>query len=103
MAEIQQEIDAGHPVELGITVGEPFQGQAGHDVVLIGYSAPSSSQFLITIDDPFPYDTAAGVGPGRNPYRQLGATVLQPGQYQLPYDIAISGLQWSASIQTSSH
>jgi hypothetical protein len=103
MSEIQLQLDANHPVELGITVGGPFQGQAGHDVVLIGYSAPSTNaaQFLITIDDPFPYDVAAGVGPGRNPYRQLGATVLQPGQYQLPYAVAASGLQWSASVQTS--
>ena len=67
-----------------------------------GYSAQTTTQFLITIDDPFPYDVAPGVGPGRNPYRQLGATILQPGQYQLPDDTAASGLQWSASISTSS-
>jgi hypothetical protein len=99
MSEVQQEIDKGHPIELGITVGGPFQGQAAHDVVLIGYSAPNTTTLSIVIDDPFPYDLI--VGPGQNPYRQLGATVLQPGQYQLPYNVAAPGLQWSASITTA--
>ena len=36
MSEVQQEIDGGRPIELGITPEGPFQGQAGHDVVIVG-------------------------------------------------------------------
>jgi len=99
MSEIQASIDAGHPVEIGVTVGgAAFSGQAGHDVVLTGYSAASSQDFQIIINDPFPYDVVVGYGPSQNPYRQLSATVLQPGVYQLPYGTAANGLKWSASI-----
>lgn len=101
MSEVQQEIDAGRPIELGVTPEGPFQGQAGHDVVLVGYSAPNASTFLVTINDPAPYDLL--VGPLQNPYRLAGGTVLQPWQYQIPYAALASALKWSASITTSSY
>jgi hypothetical protein len=99
MAEVQQQIDAGHPVALGITVGGPFTGIPGHEVVLVGYVITATGQSFVVIDDPFPYDTV--VGPSQNPYYQLGGTALQPGQYQLLYSTAGPGLQWSVSIETS--
>lgn len=100
--EIQREIDAGHPIELGITPTGPFQGQAAHDVVLIGYSvSDNKATMLLTINDPAPYDLLAS--PVQNPYRLAGGTVLQPWQYQISYDALASSLQWSASITTSSY
>lgn len=99
-SEIQQQINAGNPVELGITVGGPFSGQAGHDVVLIGYTATAPSTFAVIIDDPFPYDLA--VGAAQNPYYAIGARAQQPGQYLVDYNAAVRGLQWSASILVSS-
>ena len=95
-AEVESEIDAGLPVELGITPSGPFQGQAGHDVVLIGYSA-TASEFDLVINDPFPYDRV--VGPSNNPYRNLGADEPVEGQYIINYNYALQGgLQWSASM-----
>ena len=99
MSEVQTEIDAGHPIELGITPSGPFLGQAAHDVVLTGYSSTDGKNLSITINDPAPYDFLLGAL--QNPYRQLGANVPQPFQYQIPFSSA-TRLQWSASITTSS-
>lgn len=100
MTEVQAEINGNHPVEMGITPSGQFIGQAAHDVVLVGYVVQNTSSPYLIINDPFPYDTV--LGPSQNPYRQLGAIVLQPGQYQVLYATAASSLQWSASITTRS-
>lgn len=97
--EIEQQIDAGHPVALGITIGAQAQATPGHEVVLVGYSAVDTSHFDVIINDPFPYDVV--YGPALNPFRQLGAVVIQPGQYQLAYSTAVPRLQWTVSITTS--
>jgi hypothetical protein len=103
-AEVEQQIDTGHPVELGVTVGGPFQGQAGHDVVLVGYAAYPTGVFAVVIDDPYPYDSDPNVGPQRNPYRLIGATPgAFVGQYYVEYNTAIRGLQWSDSIVITPH
>jgi hypothetical protein len=99
--EIAAQLDAGHPIELGITPSGPFQGQAQHAVVVVGYDATTPGQFEMVINDPFPYNETFGAG--MNPYYLLGAPQGPEGTYTLEYGAVAQGLQWSATIVTGAY
>lgn len=92
-SEIADQISNGKPVELGITPSGPFQGQAGHDVVLMGFGQ-TASDFILVVADPFPYDSMGYP----NPYLLSGGSEIQPLEYAIDYGAMVSNLQWSASI-----
>ena len=92
-------VAAGHPIEMLITVGEAFQGMAGHDVVLVGYDATNASNPLIYVNDPFPYVQVS------HPDEIVAIPGLCFGalQYSVPYANAVEGLQWSDSVFTTAN
>jgi hypothetical protein len=97
---VEAQIASGHPIEMQITVGGPFMGMAGHDVVLIGYDTAGPGGPTLIINDPFPY-MAAGYP---DPYASIPGTIQTgPLQYAVPYAAAIQGLQWSDTVLTAAN
>ncbi len=94
--QIIDSIDGDAPVLAGISPsGVPYPPGAGfsqHAVVIVGYDGDERNLSVI-INDPYPYSP-----PMSAPYAHVGAKMLQPGQYWVPYRAFVGRLNYGNSI-----
>jgi Peptidase_C39 like family len=95
--EVMNEIDENHPIVVGISPGGfSYNGQPEHVSLIVGYDDSDSGNFILTVNDPFPYD--AVIFTQQNPYIRAGGHELSRGQYSVNYEKFVSNLRWSQSI-----
>ena len=87
--QVKREIDAGRPIIVGISPGGGRSAVSAHVALIIGYEEEDEA-FLLTINDPFPYQY---VPPRTDPYIRAGGTGGE-GQYTIDYDTFRQQLSW---------
>jgi len=94
MTEIQAEISGNRPIVIGIapTGGVAMEGLSQHIAVIVGYDIVSGRNYVV-VNDPFPYTQDSS-----NPYLSAGGTLIEIGQYKLPYVALVQDLHWANSI-----
>lgn len=85
----KQEIDDGRPIIVGINPSGGSSAVSAHVALIIGYEEEDGA-FLLTINDPFPYQY---VPPRTDPYLRAGGTGGE-GQYTIDYDTFRQRLGW---------
>ncbi len=93
--DLRHELDQGRPVVVGINPqGAPAAFSASAHVALItGYAVRDGVLWLL-VNDPFPFSPATWP----DPYLQVGARLLRPGQYAVPYETYTRALGWVESF-----
>jgi len=87
--QVKREIDGGRPIIVGISPGGGSSAVSAHVALIIGYEEEDEA-FLLTINDPFPYQYV----PSRtDPYIRAGGTGGE-GQYTIDYDMFRQRLSW---------
>jgi hypothetical protein len=93
-AQIQKSINDGAPILAGISPGSipfpPGLGISQHAVVIVGYDIVPNGSMVVILNDPFP--------PNVGMYQQIGAGIIQPGRYAVPYSVLVGTLQYANSI-----
>jgi hypothetical protein len=96
-AEIEEEIDNGRPIVAGISpTGFPAGGTSQHVALIIGYEE-DDDQFILIVNDPFPYGHPAFRGQG-DPFLKAGGEKVEEGQYRIRFDRFKTRLLWRESI-----
>jgi hypothetical protein len=95
--DVMSEIDADRPIVVGISPGGfTYGGQPEHVSVIVGYDDSDDDNFLLTVNDPFPYD--AVMFSAQNPYVSAGGMEVEEGQYSINYEAFRQSLRWTQSI-----
>lgn len=94
LKEIADDINNDRPVIAGISPsGVALPNASQHVTLVVGYDA-TGPQPVLTVNDPYPFDYM-GVS---NPYTQVGAIQVQPGQYLITYSAFVTYLKWANSV-----
>ena len=94
-AELKRELDAGHPVVAGINPAsrpDTF-GASAHVALIVGYRVIDGMLWLL-VNDPFPFSPAIWA----DPYLAVGARLLEPGRYGVPYATYTEQMGWVESF-----
>ena len=95
--EIIREIDAGRPIIAGVSPGGRTAGVPAHVVLIVGYEG-AEDDFVVIVNDPYPY-ALERVRFGRpDPYPAAGGRMLKAGQYRIKLRDFTRGLRWTESI-----
>lgn len=97
VSQVQNSIDNGSPVLTGISPSGFFTGISQHVTVIVGYEYDSNGNFILIVNDPFPYDLPA-FAQMPNPYINAGGVDNQDGSYQIYYSQYIDKLLWHEAI-----
>jgi len=93
-AEIQAEVDGGHPVlTLATPTGVPSNVGPSHATLTIGYRVIGNTQVLV-VNDPFPYGLGPW-GPLGDPYLRAGCQLVGVGQDLIPYSAFTNQLAYA--------
>jgi hypothetical protein len=96
-AQVTMEIDADRPIVVGISPsGFTYGGQPQHVSLIVGYEDSDDDNFLLTVNDPFPYGAEMFSRP--NPYVAAGGAQRAPGQYSIKYETFRDRMHWSQSL-----
>jgi hypothetical protein len=90
---VLSELTAKRPIIAGINPGMQFvlPGGSQHVALIVGYHF-AGSNFILHVNDPFPYFTT-----GFDPYVASGGTNNGNLSYQIPYLNFVTGLKWNTS------
>jgi hypothetical protein len=93
--ELRHELDQGRPVVAGINPqGAPAAFAASAHVALITGYAERDGALLLLVNDPFPFSPTTWP----DPYLQIGARLVRPGQYAVPYETYTRAMGWVESF-----
>ena len=93
--ELRHELDQGRPVVAGINPqGAPAAFAASAHVALITGYADVGGQLVLLVNDPFPFSPSTWP----DPYVLVGARLLRPGQYAVPYETYTRQMGWVESF-----
>lgn len=92
---LAQQINSGQPIIAGVSPsGYAYPNISEHVVVIVGYRNDASGQRVI-VNDPFPYQAFPTQ---QNPYFKANGSLLQLGQYSVPYSTFISQMKWANTV-----
>jgi hypothetical protein len=93
--EVKRELDAGRPIVAGINPNArpDIFGASAHVALIVGYRVVDGTLWLL-VNDPFPFSPALWP----DPYIAVGARLLEPGRYGVPYRTYTEQMGWVESF-----